>query len=260
MRADDRRRPRHRHHQAPAPGDRRRRRRDDRDRRARPRPRSPECAAEAARPLVPGRRLDGRAGHDRRHGRQQLVWLTLDPLRQHGPQRARHPRPPGRRRRARLRPRRRRHRPCRRRCRLRARTRGDAPRRDRGALAEGAAPGRRLQPRPLRSAEREALHERRQRQPRSPARRRRRHAGLVARANAEAGAAAGREGAWCRQFPDLSRRDGGGPAHRHARADGGRARRPHDDRLGARQPGVRADDGGGADRRTGRDPARRVRR
>ena len=66
-----------------------------------------------------------------------------------------------------------------------------ASRRDRGALAEGAAPRRRLQPRHLPSAERKALHRRRQRQSRAPAGRRRGHARLVARADAEARAAAG---------------------------------------------------------------------
>ena len=49
-----------------------------------------ERVAAAARPVVPGRRLDQRAGDDRRHGGQQLVRLALDRLRQHGAQRARH--------------------------------------------------------------------------------------------------------------------------------------------------------------------------
>ena len=54
--------------------------------------------------------------------------------------------------------------------RLRARQLADAAsRRDRGALAQGAAPGRRLQPRHLPQPERAALHRRRQRQPRAPA-------------------------------------------------------------------------------------------
>ena len=43
---------------------------------------------QTARPLVPGRRVDQRAGDARRHGRQQLLRLALDPLRQHGAQRA----------------------------------------------------------------------------------------------------------------------------------------------------------------------------
>ncbi len=37
----------------------------------------------------PGRRVDERAGDARRHGRQQLVRLALDRVRQHGPQRRR---------------------------------------------------------------------------------------------------------------------------------------------------------------------------
>ena len=42
------------------------------------RARRAQRAAEAARPLVPGRRLDQRAGDARRHGRQQLLRLALD--------------------------------------------------------------------------------------------------------------------------------------------------------------------------------------
>ena len=47
------------------------------DGRARHRARPPERAAEAARPVVSGRRLDQRAGDARRHGRQQLLRLAL---------------------------------------------------------------------------------------------------------------------------------------------------------------------------------------
>ena len=57
--------------------------------RARHRARPPERAAEAARAVVPGRRVDQRAGHARRHGRQQLLrqplasptatWCTTSP-------------------------------------------------------------------------------------------------------------------------------------------------------------------------------------
>ena len=108
-------------------------------------------------PVVSGRRLHQRAGDARRHGRQQLVRLALHRLRQHGAQRARHRRlawptaarstfgPVGERVRARRGDRRLRARPCR-----------AASRRDRRALAEGAAPGRRLQPRHLRNPERAA--------------------------------------------------------------------------------------------------------
>ena len=111
--------------------------------------RSSERRAEAARPVVPGRRLDQRPGDPRRHGRQQFLRLALDRLRQHGAQRAGHRRLAVRRQRAVVRPG----------AGLGAREReiaafvrglAEAPtRRDRGALAEGAAPGRRLQPRHL---------------------------------------------------------------------------------------------------------------
>ncbi len=152
VRPDDRCRARRRHQQASAPGDRGRSRAAHGDGRARRRARSAQRAAEAARPLVSGRRLDQRAGDDRRHGRQQLVRLALDRVRQHGPQRAQHPRADGRRRRGRFRRGRWRDRPRRRDRRLRPRARPPSSRRDRSALAEGAAPGRRLQPRHLSSA------------------------------------------------------------------------------------------------------------
>ena len=45
--------------------------------------------AAAQRPVVPGRRLDQRAGDARRDGGQQLLRLALDRVRQHGAQRAR---------------------------------------------------------------------------------------------------------------------------------------------------------------------------
>jgi hypothetical protein len=52
--------------------------------------RPPQRAAEAPRPVVPGRCLHQRAGHAGRHGRQQLLRQPLDRLRQHGAQRHRH--------------------------------------------------------------------------------------------------------------------------------------------------------------------------
>ena len=61
-------------------------------------------------------------------------------------------------------------------------------------------------------------------------------------------------------FAQLPRGDGLGAAHRHARAQRGGAGRPHDDRTGARQPGLPAGDRDGADRRAGGDPAGRVQR
>ena len=151
---------------------------------ARRRARPAQRAAEAARPVVPGRRLDQRAGDARRHGRQQLLRLALDRLRQHGAQRARH----------------RRH-ACRRRSggasarcdRMRAgRVRAIA---DfvRGARASASATrSRRAVPKVLRRVggynldifDRRASGRtrRRQRQPRAPAGRLRRHARLLASA------------------------------------------------------------------------------
>ncbi len=242
----------HRHQQAPAQRARLRRGRADGRGRARHRARPPERAAEAARPVVPGRRVDQRAGHARRHGRQQLLRQPQHRLRQHGAQRGRHRGLAGRRPAAVVRaargagPGRTRDR------RLRARPGRAAARRDRGALAEGDAPRGRLQPRHLPPAERAALHRRRQRQPGAPAGRRRGHAGVHAQPDAAARAAAARQGAGRRQLPDLPRRDGRGAAHRQARPDRGGAGRPHDDRAVARQPGVPADDRGGADRRSPR--------
>ena len=137
---------------------------------------------------------------------------------------------------------------------------GAASRRNRGALAQGAAPRRRLQPRHLRQPERTALHRRQQRQPRASSGRRRRHAGLHQEPDAEAFRAAARQGAGRRQLPDLPRRDERGAAHRQARAHGGRAGRPHHDRPCAGQSGLPADHRDGADRPAGGNPAGRVRR
>ena len=69
-------------------------RRDDRRRRARRGARHAQCVAQAPWPVVPGRCQHVGAGHDRRHGGQQLVRLALDRLRQHGAQRARDRRDP----------------------------------------------------------------------------------------------------------------------------------------------------------------------
>ena len=78
----------HRPYQIPEPRHRSRWRASDRPagRGARP----AERAAAAEGPVVPGRRLDQRAGHARRHGGQQFLRLALDRLRQHGAQRARY--------------------------------------------------------------------------------------------------------------------------------------------------------------------------
>ena len=58
------------------------------DRRAGHRARRAQRLAAAARPVVPGRRQHVGAGDAGRHGRQQLLRLALDRLRQHGAQRA----------------------------------------------------------------------------------------------------------------------------------------------------------------------------
>ena len=49
------------------------------------------------KPVLSGRSVDRKPRHDRRHDRQQQLRLALDPLRQHGPQRARRRRNPRRR-------------------------------------------------------------------------------------------------------------------------------------------------------------------
>ena len=221
--------------------------------RARHGARPPERAAEAARPVVPGRRLDQRAGHARRHGGQQLLrqplasptatwcttwpassaWLadgTLAGLRPRGA-----------------------------RC-------GRAKRRSPTSCAawpSSTAPRSSARwPKVLRRvggynldifahAERAALHRRRQRQPGAPAGRRRRHAGLHAQPDAASSAALPRAKVLgVVNFPSFHARDGCGAAHRQAGADRGRTGRPHDDRAEPRQPGVPADRRDGADRRS----------
>ena len=87
MRADGRRGARHRPQQAPRPHRRVRRGAADRHRRAGHRARRAERVAAPARPVVSGRRQHVGAVHARRHGRQQLLRLALDRLRQHGAQR-----------------------------------------------------------------------------------------------------------------------------------------------------------------------------
>ncbi len=89
VRADGRRGAGHRPQQVPERRRRVRSRRDDGDGGAGHRARRAERVAQAARRLVPGRRQHVGAGDHRRHGRQQLVRLALDRLRQHGAQRRR---------------------------------------------------------------------------------------------------------------------------------------------------------------------------
>ena len=182
-------------------------------------------ALQAARPVVPGRRLDRLARHHRRHDRQQLLRRPLAALRQHARERASsidamladgskaHFGPV-------------------------AADLSDLPansplrplardlfalgaprgRRDRGALSQGAAPGRRLQHRRAGAgAER--------RQPRAHPGRLRRHAGVLDRDRVEAVAAARPPRGRRLPFRQLPRGDGGGAAHRQARADRGRAGR-----------------------------------
>ena len=238
-------------------GDRARRRRPPLRGRAGHRARRTQPPAQAARPVVSGRHLDRLARHHRRHGRQQFLRRALAALRQH--------------------PRERHFRRCAAAGRQRvhfgpiapdlsdvpealkplardlmeigAREAGDGQ----GALPAGAAPRRRLQSRRAR-----ARQERRQ--PRAYPGRLRRHARLLDQDRAQALAAArpprGRR-VPLRQFPE---RDGGGAAHRQARADCGRAHRPHHARPRARHRDVPADHQCGGARRSGGDPVRRVRR
>ena len=71
----------------------------------------------------------------------------------------------------------------------------------------------------------------------------RRHAGVLDRDRTEAVAAARPPRGRRLPFRQLPRGDGGGAAHRQARADRGRAGRPHHDRAGARHRDVPADAG-----------------
>ncbi len=169
------------------------------------------------------------------HGRQQQLRQPQHRLRQHGAQRRWHQRLAGRRHCCGIRPA---GRPGGAGARHRRPVRGLAEQpapADRRTLAQGAAPGGRLQPRHLPAAERTALHRRRQRQPGAPAGRQRGHAGGLQVAAAAAEPAATRQGAGCRQLQQLLPGDGRGAAHRPAAADGGGTGRPHDDRAEPRR-------------------------
>ena len=261
VRADRRRGAGHRPQQAPV-GDRRvRPRRDD----GRPSSRA-SCSTRSTRgckphgAVVPGRRQHLGAGDARRHGRQQLLRLALDRLRQHGAQRAR--------------------------------DRRDARRRHRGALRRRGGDGgaRRRASRELRRA---ARRDRRARARRDRAQRARRCCAASAattstssirrasgrtRADGSVNYAhllVGSEGtlAWSRaltlklaplpahrtlgvvNFPTLTRAMESAQHIVDARAVRGRARRPHDDRPRARQSGVPPGHRRGAGRRARRDPA-----
>ena len=126
-------------------------------------------------------------------------------------------------------------------------------RRDRGALSQSSAPGRRLQSRCARAQCAGA-------QPRPHPRRLGRHARLLDQDRAQAVAAARPPRGGRLPFRALLRRDGGGPAHRQAQADRGRARRPHHDRARPRHRHVPPDHRRLRARRAGRGAARRVRR
>ena len=222
--------------------------------RARHRPRRAERPLEAVRPLVPRRRFDVGASHDRRHDGEQQLRRSLAALRQHGPQRPRDRDVAHERRNA----------DVRRRPRRPAgwlgspsRARGQGARvvraragRDRSARAEAAAARGRLQPRPGVGG---------RVQPRAAARRLRRNARAIPQDQAQACAAADAQGARRGALPYFLSSDGPHSAHRRARTHGRRARRPHDDRAVARHRGLPRDHGQDDPRRAGRDPARRVR-
>ena len=224
--------------QASEPGRRvRRARRATVVRAARRRARPAQRVAEAARAVVSGRRLDQRAGDDRRHGRQQLLRLALDPLRQHGAQRARRS----------------------------TRVLADGDEFEFGAVpddlarCDGSAGYRELVEKMRAIAAREADEiEARFPQGAAPRRRLQHRHGAAAPA-IQHGASAGRLGGHARLFeapasealaaaeaqgarhlplPDLLPGDGSAAAHRQAGPGRGRTGRPHDDRARARQPGV----------------------
>jgi hypothetical protein len=110
--------------------------------------------------------------------------------------------------------------------------------RDRGALAQGAAPRGRLQPGRLPQPEPRAVHRRRQRQPGAPAGGQRRHAGPHRSLTLQLSPTAERQGAGRGELPDLLQGDGHGPAHRQAGSTDARGGtgRPHHDRAVAAEP------------------------
>ena len=203
------------------------------------RARRAQSPAASARAVVSGRHLHRLARHHRRHGRQQFLRRALAALRQHPRERARDRRGAGGRRACAFRSGR--ARPLRpaaavaaRSARARAaRHRRARGRRDRSELSEGAAPGRRLQSRragarPQRS------------QSRAHPGRLRGHARILHQDRAQACAAA--RPARRRRLPFRQLRDGDGcrAAHRQARADRGRAGRPHHAGPRARHRDVQA--------------------
>ena len=222
------------------------------DGRARHRARPPQRLAEAARPVVPGRRVDQRAGHARRHGRQQLLRLALasptatwcttcsasSAWLADGRAARRSGRSPA----------------------LRRRASARSPTSCAAWPSSSAPRSRPAGPRCMRrvagynldifaTAERAALHRRRQRQPGPPAGRRRGHAGLHAQPDAAARAR-------CRA-PRCSASSTSRPStprwtRRSTSSSSGPSAVELVDRtmieLALRQPGVPADDRDGADR------------
>ena len=194
-------------------------------------------AAAPAQTVVPGRCLDRRPRDDRRHDRQQQLRLALDPLRQHGAQRARRST----------------------RCSPTAPQAhfGEVPGQFRrgcrspSAIATWCATcARCTAARPTRSSARfpkllrrvggynidmidDAGHNMAHLLVGS-----RGHARLLQRDRARPAADPAAPGARHLPFPELLPGDGGDPAHRQARPGRGRAGRPHDDRTGARHPDV----------------------
>ncbi len=131
--------------------------------------------------------------------------------------------------------------------------------RDRAHVPQGAAARGGLQSRHLLPAVGASLHDRQLGQHGASAGGQRRHAGGDRAADAQAVAIAQAQGAGRRELPELLQGDGVGAAYREAEAHRRRAGGSHDDRAGARQPGLPTGDRAGAHRQARGDPAGRVR-
>ena len=201
----------------------------------------------------------GEPRDDRRHDRQQQLRLALDPLRQHGAQRARRstrcwPTAPQ----ARF-----------------GEVPGNFERRcaSPSAIASLVRDMRALHRREADEIERRFpkvlrrvggynidMHRRQRPQHGAAAGRLGGHARLLQRDRARTAADPGAPGARHLPFPDLLPGDGCDPAHRRAGPERGRAGRPHDDRAGARHPDVPPGRRPLRAGRARRDPVDRVRR
>ncbi len=213
---------------------------------------SSERGAAPAWAVLPGRSLDACALHDRRHGRQQLLRLEVDPLRADGRQRARDRCDPGGWHAAQIRPAARQYRrPCAERHRrsdpAAARIGCGGSGGDRRALSLPASARRRLQHRgadaggtPCRRGE-----------PRAPAGGIGGHPRLLRRDRACALSDQAAKTARHLPVPDLPQRDGGGAAHRATRSRGGGTGGSHHDRPRPRHPDLPRHDRPHADRRAG---------